>query len=73
MSDSEHPTVAAIDAAIVNCVQYATDHATGAHRHGWGWVAEAVAVARVLADVRGAVVESLAAAIPDSRSEGTNP
>ena len=62
MSATGHPTVAAIDAAIVNCAKYASDHATGAQRYGWGWVAEAAAVARTLADVRSAVVESLVAA-----------
>jgi hypothetical protein len=55
----EHPTVKAIDAAIVQCAQYAQDHATGAARYGWGWCADAAKVALTLAEVRIAVVRSL--------------
>lgn len=70
--DTDHPTIAALDKAIVQCSEYIGKHADGTHRVGWGWCAEAARVAVVLANCRKAVAWSLTYGepTPDTEEQG---
>lgn len=54
-----HPTLVAIDVAIIDVAEYVSEHATGKAKLGWGYCQDAVKVGKALAELRGAVLMTL--------------